>query len=176
VAWQKGQSGNPTGKKPGLTARGRFRQQVEKAVPEIVENVIQAARGGDMSAIKLILDRCIPVLKPTTDAINLTLPAGDLSAQAEAVIQAAATGFLTPDQAKTLIDVISAKARILEVAELVKRLDAIEAAVIVRMIESKTAQASNADLRFLLDDELAAIANGTASPELLRRIDKAIKT
>lgn len=128
MAWKKGQSGNPTGKRPGLTARGKFRQQVEKAVPEIVENVLQAAIGGDMQAIKLILDRCIPPLKPTTDAVKLALPAGDLSAQAESVIQATATGFLTPDQAKTLMDVIGAQAKIIEVGEVVRRMDLLEEA------------------------------------------------
>lgn len=129
MPWKKGESGNPLGKRPGLTPRGKFRQQVEKAVPEIVENVIQAARAGDMAAIKLILDRCIPALKPTSDVVKLALPAGDLSGQAEAVIQATATGFLAPEQAKTLIDVIAGKARIIEVGELAQRLESLESLV-----------------------------------------------
>lgn len=127
MPWKKGESGNPLGKRPALTPRGKFRQQVEAAVPHIIEHVIQAARAGDMAAIKIILDRCIPALKPTTDAVKLALPAGDLSGQAEAVIQATATGFLTPEQAKTLIDVIACKARILEIGELAHRLEALEA-------------------------------------------------
>lgn len=128
MAWKKGESGNPTGKRPGLTARGKFRQQVEKSIPEIVDSVLQSALAGDMQAIKLILDRCIPALKPTTDAVKLSLPSGNLSAQSDSVIQATATGFLTPDQAKTMMDIIGAQAKIIEVAHLSERMDALEAA------------------------------------------------
>lgn len=127
MAWKKGQSGNPSGRKPGLTARGKFRQQVEKAVPKIVEQVLQAALAGDIQAIKLILDRCIPPLKPTADAVKLNLPAGDLAAQGEAVIQATAAGILTPDQAKHIMDCLALHGRLIETGELLKRLAALEA-------------------------------------------------
>lgn len=126
MAWKKGESGNAKGRKPGLTARGRFRKQVDAALPEIVGNVLAAALGGDMQAVKLILDRCIPSLKPTDDHITLPLPPGDLTAQGEAVIQATTTGALTPEQARHLMGLLTAQAKIAELGEISTRLEAIE--------------------------------------------------
>ncbi|MDP2786196.1 MAG: hypothetical protein Q8O38_16630 [Sulfurimicrobium sp.] len=127
MPWKKGESGNAKGRKPGLTARGRFRKQVDAALPEIVGNVLQAALSGDMQATRLILDRCIPVLKATDDHITLPLPPGDLATQGEAVIQATTTGALTPEQARNLMGLLTSQAQLAELGEISTRLEAIEA-------------------------------------------------
>jgi hypothetical protein len=67
----KGQSGNPGGKAKGQTPKGRFRQQVEAALPSIVQGLIDAAQAGDVQAAGLILNKIIPNLKPTSDPLIL---------------------------------------------------------------------------------------------------------
>lgn len=127
MAFKKGQSGNPSGRKKGLTPRGKFRQQVDDALPPIVDELVKSARAGDMAAAKMILDRCIPALKPTSDSATLKLKAGaDLVARGEAIITAATSGELPIEQAKTLMDILSAQRAIVEQNEVVQRLESIE--------------------------------------------------
>lgn len=126
MAWAKGQSGNPRGRKPGRTARGRFREQVEHALPEIVQNVLQAALSGDMQATKMILDRCIPALKPTTDTVAFSLPDGDLNDQGRAVMAATAAGNMNTEQGRMVMGMLSEQAHLAEFTEISKRLEVIE--------------------------------------------------
>lgn len=128
MAWKPGQSGNPTGKKSGLTARGKFRQQVELALPEIVANVIQLAQDGDMQATKLILDRCIPALKPTSDNVSVPMAAdSNLADRGMAVLAAASRGDLNPDDGQALMNLLTAQSRLVEQSEVLQRLEAVEA-------------------------------------------------
>lgn len=124
----KGQSGNPKGKPPGPTARSKFRDQVNAAIPGIVANLVQQAQAGDMQAVQMILARVIPPLKPTSDPAKLPMPrSGSLSDRGERIIAAAMAGTVAPDEAKALIDVLSAQAKLIEQSEIAQRLEAIEA-------------------------------------------------
>lgn len=128
MAFKKGVSGNPTGRKKGLTPRGKFRQQVDDALPLIIDELVKSARAGDMAAAKMILDRCIPALKPTSDGATLKLKAGaDLVARGEAIITAATSGDLPIEQAKTLMDILSSQRAIVEQAEMIDRHERLEA-------------------------------------------------
>jgi hypothetical protein len=127
MAWKKGESGNPNGKKPGQTARGRFRAQVEAALPEIVDNVLQQARDGDMQAVKLILDRCVPALKPTSDPVALPSPTGaTLADRGMNVLAAATTGKLSADDAAQVMSLLVSQSKLIEQSEVVERLEKIE--------------------------------------------------
>jgi hypothetical protein len=61
--FQKGQSGNPSGKPPGI--RNKTTMLAEKLMQDdardIVRVVLEAAKGGDMTAARLILERIAPV-------------------------------------------------------------------------------------------------------------------
>lgn len=127
MPFKKGQSGNPKGKPPGPTARSKFRDQVNAALPGIVANLVQQAQNGDMTAASLILNRCIPALRPTSDPTKLVMPRnGSLSDQGERVLAAAMAGSLAPDEAKSLIDVLTAQSKLIEQSEIAQRLEAIE--------------------------------------------------
>lgn len=69
-AFRKGVSGNPAGKPKGIKNRATLvqeaiKQQAEdlliRYLPDVVEEVIQQARKGNMVAAKMLLDRAIPV-------------------------------------------------------------------------------------------------------------------
>lgn len=67
----KGQSGNPSGRPVGITKTTEIRQQLENSAGGIVGKLIEMAEGGDMDAIKLVLERICPTLKPITQPIML---------------------------------------------------------------------------------------------------------
>jgi hypothetical protein len=63
----KGVSGNPKGRPKGKSKNTLIRDQlisaIEDRAPDVVEAVVKAALGGDMTAAKIIMDRLIPVQK-----------------------------------------------------------------------------------------------------------------
>lgn len=70
----KGQSGNPTGRRPGTqTKQTRLREQLLSEAPAILAALVEQAQAGDPAASKLVLDRCLPVLRPTDSPVPLAL-------------------------------------------------------------------------------------------------------
>ena len=69
-----GVSGNPNGRPKGARnkstlLREAMEQKVDRKlsreIPQVLDVVIRAAKGGDMSAAKMLLDRAVPVQKAT---------------------------------------------------------------------------------------------------------------
>jgi hypothetical protein len=94
----------------------------------VVRAVLDAARGGDMTAARLVLDRIAPVRKgrPVTFAMPALRTAADVTEALAAVAQLMAAGELTPDEACAVVAVIDGARKSIETAELEKRLAAIE--------------------------------------------------
>ena len=63
MRFQPGRSGNPAGKVRGTKHRVTILAErlMEDDAPDVVRTVIAAAKGGDMSACKLVLDRIAPI-------------------------------------------------------------------------------------------------------------------
>lgn len=124
----KGQSGNPAGRPKGSGIAGELRKAITDSAPDIVATMITNAKAGDMQAAKALLDKVLPTLKP--EALSVLLPdmveAETLSAKAEAAIDAAGAGELSPSAASDLVSAIAGLARIVETTELQKRLEALE--------------------------------------------------
>jgi len=99
-----------------------------KEVPAILKTLAKAAKGGDIQPARLILERTLPPLKSAAEP--LTLPgAGTPASQGRTVLGACAQGHISPDEAATLMQAISAQARVLEVEELTQRVQALEQAL-----------------------------------------------
>ena len=125
--WQPGQSGNPTGKKPGSGQLQQLRASIAADVPEILAGLVEAAKGGDMQAARLILERVLPPVKSIEQPVELQWPAeGTLTAQGRAVLAAVADGAVAPSQGAQLLAAISSLARVTEVDELLSRIVALE--------------------------------------------------
>lgn len=122
TSFQKGQSGNVRGKPPGATPRTLFRRMVGDNLTAIVETLVSNAQAGDTQAAKTLLDRLLPALKPTTDSLNLKV-SGSLSEQGTAIIAAMTSGKVTPDQAKSAMDVILAQSHLIDQAEIITQLN-----------------------------------------------------
>ncbi|MDO9356954.1 MAG: DUF5681 domain-containing protein [Solirubrobacteraceae bacterium] len=127
--WQPGQSGNPKGRPPGPSETGRLRAAISEHLPEIIAQLVDKARGGDTQAARLLLERVLPPVKPVEATVTLELVDGaSLTEQGEAIVRAVADGLLAPGQAGALLTGLGSVARLKEVDELTKRLEALEKA------------------------------------------------
>ena len=125
--WQPGQTGNPKGRPPGQSEITRLRASLAGDVPDILAGLVLAAKGGDVQAARLILERILPPIKAIEQAVELQLPeGGTLTAKAFAVLSAAAAGELAPGQAAQLIAALGTLAKISEVDELAARITSLE--------------------------------------------------
>lgn len=126
--WKPGQSGNPRGKKPGSGELQKLRASIAADVPEILAGLVLAAKGGDVQAARLILERILPPVKAIEQAVPLQLPqGGTLTDQGRAVLAAVAVGELAPGQGSQLIAAIGQLARVTEIDELAARITSLEA-------------------------------------------------
>ena len=127
MPFKQGVSGNPRGRQPGQTAGAQIRQAIIARKEDILKAVINAAVGGDMTACKMLLDRITPSLKPVAAQVAIKVSDGaGLSEQAAAVIKSALSGEVSPDIASQLVTAISSLAKIIEIDELTKRVEALE--------------------------------------------------
>ena len=125
-AWKPGQSGNPAGKPPGSGELQKLRAAIGEHVPEIINQLVTAARGGDIQAARLILERVLPPVKAIEQPQTINLPDGTLTDQGRAVLAAVAAGELAPGQGAQLLAAIGTLGKVVEIDELSARITALE--------------------------------------------------
>ena len=122
-----GNSASP-GRPPGRGPVAEMRAALATDLDKIIDTLKAQALTGDAQAIRLILDRVLPALRPVDMPTMLSLPAGGtLAEQARAVVQAAADGDLAPAQAAQIVTALGGVAKIIETTELLARIEALEA-------------------------------------------------
>lgn len=121
MKFQKGQSGNPAGKKPGCGKLQKLRASLEKDLPEILAAITEQAKSGDPQAAKLLLDRCLPALRPETR------PSTPAPTDPGAILEAVERGAIGLDQATALMGLAAARIKIAADEELLRRVEALEA-------------------------------------------------
>lgn len=122
--------GNPggPGRPPGRGPVAELRIKLATDIDQIIDTLRTQALAGDAQAIRIILDRVLPALRPVDLPTALALPTdGTLADQARAVVQAAADGDLAPAQAAQIITALGGVAKIVETTDLIKRIEALEA-------------------------------------------------
>ena len=126
--WQKGQSGNPGGRKKGsINVATRLRRMID--VEALIATLHETALKGNTRAAELLLDRALPSLRPVAEAIELPglKDAATLTAKAERIVELAAEGKVSPDIATALLSAIGTLAKATEIDELKRRIEALEA-------------------------------------------------
>lgn len=129
-AWRKGQSGNPSGKKPG--SRNKATQMVlalmEGGAAEITQAVIDAAKAGDLTAARLVIERLAPPMRERPILLDLpdTGTAAGIDAAQDAILQAVGVGDLLPNEGATLAGIVENRRKALETLELEQRIIALE--------------------------------------------------
>ena len=127
MPWTQGQSGNPSGRKPGTGKVEKLRAALTKELPEVLDALVAKAKEGDTGAIKLILERIVPALRPVDAAAPLDLPVGGgLAEQGRAVLVALAAGHLPVNQASSILQGLGSLAKLIETDELEARIAALE--------------------------------------------------
>ena len=131
VWFQKGVSGNPSGRPKGSRHKTTLAVEalLEGEAEIITRKAIEAAKAGDMIAIRLVLDRVCPPRKTRSIEIDLP-PIGDaagVSLAQEEVLKAVCTGELDLDQGQALSGLLEARRQFLETSELEARLTELEA-------------------------------------------------
>lgn len=125
--FQKGQSGNPSGKPRGCKSKWTaVREAIADELPAILGALRRRALEGDVAAATALLDRCLPKLKPTHREVEIPGAGKSLAERAEAIAAAALSGELQPDTASDLMNLLASQARIKEVADLEARIAALE--------------------------------------------------
>jgi len=128
--FEPGQSGNPSGRPKG--ARNKTTLLVEALLDgqseAITRKLLEKAVQGDMTAIRLCLERLLP---PTHDRpVAFDLPpienATDARAASSAVLAACSAGVLSPGEAAQVMALIATHVKIFEVHELEARTKALE--------------------------------------------------
>lgn len=103
--FQAGQSGNPAGRAKGT--RTHYSLLAEKLmggdIEDITRSVIDAAKAGDMTAARIVLDRITPVRRDRPVVFDLPAieTSADLPKATNALLQAVASGELPPPRRPT---------------------------------------------------------------------------
>ena len=126
----KGASGNPRGRPAGSRNRVTVLAEtiMEAGAEEITNAVVYAAARGDMAAARIVLDRIAPPRRgrPVEFPLGVVETTSDVVAALGSLVEATATGTLTPEEAQSVAAVIELKRRALETVDLERRLVALE--------------------------------------------------
>ncbi len=125
-----GVSGNPNGRPAGR--RNKATEMLEAMMAEdwraVAEGLMEAAKKGNASAAKVVLDRVAP--PPRGRPVQLDLPpvntAEDVDTALNVVLAAVGDGAVTPSEAATVAGILEAKRRVIETTVLNGRLRQIE--------------------------------------------------
>jgi len=127
-----GNNANPAGRPKG--SRHKISLLAEKLmgddVEAVISTVVNAAKKGDMTAARLILERVSPPRKDTPISIELPEINGvdDVSKAMAFVVKAAANSEIGLSEADALTRLIQGYSASLEMSQLARRVEALEAA------------------------------------------------
>lgn len=121
--FQKGVSGNPGGRPKTAT---ELRNLLAEGAEHAAKVIIDKAKEGDVGACRIILDRIVPMSKPTLPLTPFYLDDSNPQALARSVMQAIAAGTLSADQGKVILDGLASMMKVIEVVELEQRIAMLE--------------------------------------------------
>lgn len=125
--FKAGKSGNPAGRPKG--ARNKTLVALDKILDDegqtLLQKAVELGKEGDIQALKLCLDRVMPVRKDTP--ISFKLPkingAEDLPKVTGAILKAVSNGSLTPSEGQALSGILEKHRSAVETADLQKQLN-----------------------------------------------------
>ena len=126
----KGQSGNPAGRPPGARNHATLAAEVllEGEAEALTRRAIECALEGDVTALRLCLERVVPRRK--SRALAFELPPLDrvenLSGAIGSVLQEVAHGRLLLDEGAALVGMMESQRKAMETIDLESRLRALE--------------------------------------------------
>jgi hypothetical protein len=124
----KGGAREGAGRKKGSGQAAHYRAMLEPFAEELIQQVVDLAKGGDMAALKLCFDRLCAPLRPTDRLITIDgiESCKELSDKGDLILVRVANGDITPVEASSLMSAISSQAKIIEADELERRVRELE--------------------------------------------------
>lgn len=118
--------GNPGGPgRPRAVDRVReFERRVAEAGPELIDALLATAKGGNLRAIEMVLDRVWPVRRGRPVAVDVPeiRKTADLLPAGAAITNALLSGELTPQEASATARVLSTHAETIRTVDFDQRL------------------------------------------------------
>ena len=124
----KGGKREGAGRKKGSGQAAYYGAMLEPFAEELIQKVVGLAKGGDMAALKMCLDRLCAPLRATDRLITIEgmESCKELSDEGDLILVRVATGDITPAEASSLMGAISSQAKIIEADELERRVSELE--------------------------------------------------
>jgi Family of unknown function (DUF5681) len=130
--FQKGQSGNPAGRAQcSRTKATLFAEAIlENDREGIMDAVVNAAKNGDPTAMRLCVERLVPLRKgrPVVFDLPPVKTAADIAGAVGELARAMSAGELTTDEASAAASVIEMHRRAIETCDIEQRLRKVEEA------------------------------------------------
>jgi hypothetical protein len=98
---------------------------IEPDLPEIIKALATAAKGGDVAAIKVIYDRIVPSVKPSSEDLSIRVK-GTLQERGEAIVSGMTRGAISPEQASAALNALTAQAKLIEQGDILQRIEQLE--------------------------------------------------
>ncbi|WP_201835053.1 DUF5681 domain-containing protein [Microvirga zambiensis] len=124
--FEPGNSGRPRGSRNKATLA--LEALLDGEAEALTRKAVEMALGGDTTAMRLVMDRILPPRKdrPVTFALpKLETPADAVKASA-ALVEAVASGDLTPSEAEDLSRLVDRYVRAVETTDILERLESLE--------------------------------------------------
>jgi len=134
--FRKGVSGNPAGKPLGARNRATLAVQelLDGEAEKLTRKCVELAMGGDSTALRLCMERIAP--PPKDRPINFPMPrattAKEMVTSLAEIAEAVGDGVLSPGEANALADLLEARRRVIETADLEERIERLETEAVER--------------------------------------------
>lgn len=131
MTFNPGKSGNPGGRPPGsLNKRTQLAKLFEPYAEELVNKAVELARGGDVQALRLCLERLIPKATQEPAPLDISAPNHtNLANFGSAILAAVTNGVISCKDGQTLSVLLENQRKLIEHVDLRHKLDDIELAI-----------------------------------------------
>lgn len=126
--WQKGNKGGSIrkGKSIARTLILDSFERLGRSETEFIDQVVLAAICGDDESTRFVLEKLLPKARPVQDPIQFDIKGESLIEKAECILHGVSKSELSVDQASTLINALGTLNHLIEVDQILKRLEALE--------------------------------------------------
>ena len=72
MTWEKGKSGNPKGRpRKSQKSMAQLRSQISEHLPDVIDVLAGAAKGGVVQAARILVERCVPSMRAIDQNVNV---------------------------------------------------------------------------------------------------------
>lgn len=128
--FQKGKSGNPNGRPQGSRNKATILAQnlLDGEAEVLTRKAIELAKEGDITALRLCLERLVPTRKdnPVKFKLPILKTPADISKATATVVKAVSGGILTPTEGELVSKIIQIHVKALELSDIEERIRSLE--------------------------------------------------